>query len=54
MRFHIYLGDTCIGDIDASDGDNALIQYALRTGMANVIGLTPILVPLSVLQTGSN
>lgn len=43
MRFHIYSGDVCIGDVDnANNEDHALALYAFRTGMDNVIGLTPV------------
>ena len=43
MRFHIYSGDVCIGDVeDANNEDHALALYAHRIGMDNVIGLTPV------------
>ena len=43
FKFHIYLGDTCIGDVIAKNADDALRIYAIRTG-TSTFGLTPICV----------
>ena len=43
MRYHIYSQDVCIGDVDnANSEDHALALYAMRTGMDNIQGLTPV------------
>jgi hypothetical protein len=43
FTFHIYLGDTCIGSVEAYSPENAITMYCLRSG-GDPIGLTAVLV----------
>lgn len=43
FTFHIYLGDTCIGDARGYSPDNALLVYALRTN-SEIDGLTAVVI----------
>lgn len=54
FTFLIYLGDCCIGDVNADSPDDAVNLYANRTN-SSVYGLLAVRVfPLSSILTGSN
>ncbi len=44
FTFHIYLGDVCIGDVNADSPDSALTIYCLRNN-CETAGLTAVFIP---------